>query len=443
MAEIAPFRGIVYDSAKGEIAKLIAPPYDVIGDEERAMLAAQSPKNIVHVDLPRGPAGEKEGDDRYPEAAKLFESWLAEGTLRPDEAPTLYRYHQLFALGGREYTRRGFIALVRLTPFAERVVLPHERTLSGPKIDRLKLMRATRAHFSQVFGLYEDAAGRVDETFAATDEGAVALEGRTADGVLHRLFCLTDADTIRQVVALLAPSKIYVADGHHRYETMIALRDELRAANPKAPAGSSIHFGPLFLMNASDPGLVVLPTHRLAHGLASFDLEDLARRAKDQFAVSAFPLGDRRALAEELRELGAKRPTFAVVGSGTSAAYLFSLRPGGEAAMERRGVAPALAGVDVAVLHTLVLEGLCGIDRAAQESQTNLRYVKDLSQGIDAVATGEAQAAFLMNPTRVEQVIRAADAGCVMPQKSTFFYPKIASGLVLSRIAPDEAVGVA
>jgi len=241
MAEVVPTRGQLYDPARaGSLDDLVAPPYDVVSETERSALAAKSPYNIVRVDLPQG-----DPERKYGNAARELRRWVDEGVLRRDAVPALYRYHQVFSASGQEHTRKGFIGRVRLRRFEEGVVLPHERTLSGPRLDRLALARACRTHLSQVFGLYSDPKGTVDAEFAALDSSAPALEARLGDGVVHRLWRLTDARAHARIAEAMADRKVYIADGHHRYETMLALRDELR---PLARSQrSSIEYGSMFL----------------------------------------------------------------------------------------------------------------------------------------------------------------------------------------------------
>ncbi|HTE56581.1 MAG TPA: DUF1015 domain-containing protein [Kofleriaceae bacterium] len=440
MAEIAPFRGILYDTSRVDTSRVLAPPYDVIDDPERRELMALDPHNAVRLILPEG-----EGDAKYQEAARVLDAWLGEGALRRDQRPALYRYHQIFTsaeLGGRPVTRRGFIAAVRLHRFDERVVLPHERTLSGPKADRLKLMDATQAHFSQIFTMYSDPAGETDRAFAPAERHAPALDGTTADGTRHVLWRVDDAETIGRVTRSLAPLKLYIADGHHRYETMLALRDRMReraagALDSRSPA----EFGTLFLCNMDDPGLVVLPIHRLVSGLADFRADDFLAKVAPWF--EAIPLVGAALDAAEVRSALAdsshQRPSFVAAFPGRDP-VLLALRASVSPATAGVRGAPAVSGLDVSVLHGLVLEQALGIDRAAQEAQTNIDYVKDTAKALKRVAAGEGQVAFLMHPTRVDQVKAVADAGEFMPQKSTFFYPKIASGLVINPIRPDEAL---
>src|SRR5215471_13608480 len=308
MAEIVPFRGVRYADVKNA-AKLLAPPYDVLSPADRARYAALDPHNVVQLILPEG-----EGDSKYPHAAELWGAWRKDGTLVRDDEPALYRYHQTFEAEGRTYTRKGFIALLKLERFGEGSVMPHERTLSGPKADRLKLMRACRAHFSQIFLLYSDPRRSTDKAFAAFEDEPPLVDAQTPDGVRQQLWTITDSACIRHVCTYLGDQKVYIADGHHRYETMIALRDELR---PEAPR-SAARYGCVFLSNMDDPQLVVLPTHRAVHSLAGFDERSLIERARAHFAVESRPWADAAAVRGILAEKGAQGPTVALAVPGRS-----------------------------------------------------------------------------------------------------------------------------
>ncbi|HUS69056.1 MAG TPA: DUF1015 domain-containing protein, partial [Kofleriaceae bacterium] len=417
-----------------------SPPYDVIDAEERAALAALDPHNSVRLILPEG-----EGDAKYASAARTLEEWLAAGVLRRDDRPALYRYHQVFTsaeLGGRPVTRRGFIAAVRLHRFDEREILPHERTLSGPKVDRLKLMEATRAHFSQIFGLYSDPSGETDRAFTRAEGRPPVLDGVTADGTRHVIWRVDDAETVGRVRRVMAAVKIYIADGHHRYETMLALRDRLRErAGGELDSRCPAEFATMFLCNMEDPGLVVLPIHRMVHGVPDFDAARLLERTQEWFTSTPVPggAGDAAALREALAIASGVRPSFAVLLPGRDPVIL-TLRDTVDLARAGLTGSHALTSLDVSVLHGLVIERALGIDRAAQEAQRNITYVKDTAEAVARAARGEAQVTFLMAPTRVAQVRAVADAGEFMPQKSTFFYPKIASGAVINPVRTDETL---
>ena len=444
MAEIVPFRGILYrprptGAAGSDVSSLIAPPYDVISERERSELAARSLHNSVQLILPKDRQG-GDSDERYTVAAEHLQEWLASGVMQRDAEPALYRYHQIFTPPGEaeaaSVVRRGFICRIRLHRFAEGVILPHERTLAGPKADRLKLKRATRTHLSQVFGLYNDPERAADAAFAALEQEPPALHGHTSDGVEHKLWKLTDPAAIAAVQQVLRDRRIYIADGHHRYETMLALREELRREPGYRGLDSAVEYGSIFLCNAADPGLLVFPTHRVLHSLPSFSLLALLPKLRDRFLIDEQPElpASGAQVRKELQQRGQTGPSFLLVSEGR-ALYL-TLRPDADLAAV---AGPAvLRTLDVTLLHTLVFEQALGIDRAAQEAQTYLRYVKDNEQALQAARAPGVQAVFLMNPTPVAQVMACSDAGEVMPQKATYFYPKIASGLVLNPLDPAE-----
>jgi uncharacterized protein (DUF1015 family) len=431
MAEIAPFHALRFDLSRfSDASRLIAPPYDVISESDRLALEQRHERNIVRLDLPRG-----EGDAKYAHAAAELERWLAEGTLRPEAKPALYRYEQTFSHAGRSYVRKGFTALLKLTPFADRVVLPHEHTLSGPKVDRQKLMRATRAHFSQVFTLYRDPAGAAEAAFAPIEAGKPDMDTTTPDGCRHRLWVVTDPAVIRQVAAVMKPKQVMIADGHHRYETMVGLGAELRPATA-APGASLADWGTVFFARAEDPGLLVLPTHRLVKNLPAEVLASLRSKVAPWFEVSEGNESTPEAIEARLLREGERRVTFALRQTGQAPTLWLGLRP--DADLSPLGP-PALQGLDVTVLHGLLLGPLLGIDKEAMAKQSFLGYTHDTAEALAKVNAGEVQGAFLMNATKVNQVLEACEAGFVLPQKSTYFQPKLATGIVMSRIEPGQA----
>ncbi|HUH03619.1 MAG TPA: DUF1015 domain-containing protein [Kofleriaceae bacterium] len=440
MPEIEPFRGILYDPSKVEVAQVLAPPYDVIDEAGKKALLERDPHNAVRLILPDG-----DGEAKYAEAGRTLQSWLADGTLARDARPAIYRYHQLFQLaelGDRSLVRRGFIAAVRLHQFDEGVILPHERTLSGPKVDRLHLMRATGCHFSQIFTMYSDPSRRTDQLFRKSEDRAPDLEGVTPeDGTLHRLWRVCDREIIGQLQKLMAPLSLYIADGHHRYETMLALRDELRqAAGGELGFKSAAQYGTMFVANMDDAGLFVLPTHRSIHGVEGFDADAMFERCRAYFEITPLVAAadDPELLRVTLAERSEVAPTFAALLPGDADAYIMSRR--GAADLAGAGItgSRALLDLDVTLLHELVLDRILGISREAQAAKTNISYIKDTAQAMARNAAGDGQITFVMNPPPLSQVRAIADAHDFMPQKSTFFYPKIASGLVMNRVDPKE-----
>jgi uncharacterized protein (DUF1015 family) len=421
MAEIRPFRGLRYDPSKaGDPAALLAPPYDVVDDAGRAELAARSPHNAIHFILPEG-----EGAAKYPGGARRFREQVEAVMLR-DEAPSIYLYHQRFEADGRTHVRKGLVALIELTRFGEGPVLAHERTLAGPKADRLELMRACQAHLELVFGMFSDPE-RAWERMVDPHRGAPVLEA-DFDGVGHTLWRVHEPEALAALCAHLRPRSIYIADGHHRYETMCAFRQELEAAgNPEA------RWGMIYLSNLDDPGLVVLPTHRLVHDLPAVDLPAVLEAVAPWFSRQEVPLpGDAAGMRRALATTGPATFGLAVPGSGRL--HVLRLREGFDPAAAGLGALPAaLQRLDVVVLHELLLERSLGITKAAQEAKTNIYYYKSTEQALAAAAGRDdpsVQLVCLMNATPVSDVRAVCDSGQVMPQKSTFFYPKIPNGLV-------------
>jgi uncharacterized protein (DUF1015 family) len=440
MARIRPFSGLRYDLARaGNPADLLAPPYDVIDEAHRQALADRSPHNCVHVILPQAPAGATDPLAKYQAGAAEFRK-LIETALVRDREPSFYVYHQTFASEGNTYVRKGFIALIELTRFGAGPVLPHERTLSGPKQDRLELMRACDAHLELVFGMFPDPERRWEE---AVDEalGQPVLDADW-DDVHHTLWRVSDFRACSVLEQVLADSKIYIADGHHRYETMCTFRDELEAAGRGEPA----KWGMIYLSNLDDPGLVVLPTHRLVHGLASLDLDAVVQGLARWFDVAREPLpSDASAVRTRLKAAGARGAAFGLSVPKSNELIVLSLRGDFDPAAAGLGDLPAaLQRLDVALLHELVIERALGISKEAQAAKTNLYYYKSSERAL-AVAQGrfgtgeehdeDTQLVCFMNATPVSDVVAVCDSGQVMPQKSTFFFPKIPTGLVFRDLA--------
>ena len=439
MAEIAPLHALRFFVSHGsDVAAFLAPPYDVISEKDRERLESQHEHNVVRLDLPRG-----DGDEKYVESRRLLERWLEAGVLREDPRPAIYRYEQTFQHppGGPRYVRKGFVALLRLSPFSDRIVLPHEHTLAGPKVDRHKLMRATNAHFSQVFTLYRDPAAETDAAFAPAEAAAPDIDAVTPDGCRHRLWVVADPAIIARVVEILGPKQLMIADGHHRYETKVALRDELRPAG--APPGTAtVDWGTVFFARAEDPGLLVLPTHRLVKNLKPEILASLRERAAPWFDVTEGNESDAAAIEARLLREGEARVTLAFRQPGRAGTTWFGVKK--DADLSALGP-PELRGLDVTVLHGLLLGPLLGIDRESMAKGVHLAYTHEMVDALDAVTgatpgPGGIQGAFLMNPTKVEQVLAACEAGFVLPQKSTYFQPKLATGLVMARIDAQRSL---
>ncbi len=444
MADIAPLTPLRFSSS--DLGALVAPPYDVISVAERDALAALSPDNVVRLILPAG-----EGDSKYAVAAAELARMRSAGALVRDAEPAYYKYEQTFTPPGEPHaakrTRTGFLGLVRLVPFSERIVLPHERTLSGPKEDRLKLFRSTRTNLSPGFMLYRDPSRALDGALA---KGTVVAEFDTPDGIHHRLTKIADKDAVAAITKGVASSKLLIADGHHRYET--ALRYSGEVDGPGALANGAHKYFMVFFANEDDPNLVVYPTHRHVHALPSFSLDDLAAKAALLFTVEKIDAGaEAPALLARLAEAGKKGPSF-VAGGRDGRALLLSLKADADLGAHAvlGAMIPELRRTDVAVLHGGILEPLLGITKEAQAAKTNLWYPQDARAALaqlrgqsDAARTnGPGDVLFLMNATPVADVRKVAEAGEVMPQKATFFYPKVLTGLCIHTLETSEAVQI-
>ncbi|MFO0678751.1 MAG: DUF1015 domain-containing protein [Polyangiaceae bacterium] len=441
MAEIAPLTPLRYDLSRAPsgLSTLVAPPYDVIGPEERAVLAARDPHNVVKLILPEG-----EGDAKYDHARVLLEGWKDSGVLVRDNEPAFYRYDQTFVAPGggtKSITRRGFLALVRLAPFSERIVLPHERTLSGPKMDRLKLFRATKTQLSPGFMLYADPKGELD---GPLETGRVVHTWNTPDGIHHVLAKVTARDAMQAVTEKIAGGTLLIADGHHRYETAVGYAAEVDAATGNTQPKAEHRYFMTFLVNGDDPNLVVFPTHRHVHSLPTFDGDAMIAKAKDVFDVRELARGVAAdVVSKELAASGARTPSFAAaLPDGRT--FLLALKKDVDLAKhptagQREAV---VRKTDVAILHSVLLEHVLGISLEAQAAKTNLWYPQDAPATLAELRGGKGQVLFLMNATPVRDVREVAEAGSVMPQKSTFFYPKVPTGLAIHTLDPSRFVPI-
>ncbi len=402
MAVVTPLAGVRYDPARvGALRDVIAPPYDVISSAEQTALYARSPYNVVRLVLARDA-------DRGAAAAATLRAWMENGVLRQDGAPALYPYTQTFALSdGAVRTRAGVICRLRLEDFASGVVRPHERTLPGPKADRLAVLRATGAHLSPIFGLCARAGATLAELVGAAAGAPPVIDVTEDGGNVHRLWRVTDPAAIARVQAALTPETVIIADGHHRYETALAYRDERGGAGGSASVLA-------FLCHTEQEGLVILPTHRLVRGPLGLDAAALAARLAENFTLEPVPAGRPRAAGEIDCLLADRR---------------LRLRARPAATAHLAHLPPALRALDVALLHGAILDPL-------RVSVDALEFTHDDAEAARVVASGRAAAAFCLNPPSLAEVRAVCMAGELMPEKSTYFYPKLASGLVFDLVGP-------
>jgi uncharacterized protein (DUF1015 family) len=428
MADVREFRALRYDPARVDPATTLAPPYDVISPTEQASLYDRSPYNVVRIEYGRQLVGDDATSNRYTRAASDLTAWRGAGILTRDASPALYHYRLTFDWAGRTYRRSHVFAVVRLEEWDTGVIRPHERTLAGPKEDRLALLRATRTHISPVYCLYRCESGR---PAGPLPEGA-ALYDFSAAGQRHELAAITEPSAVSALRALLARADVYVADGHHRYETALKYRDERRAACAAWSGDEPEDFVLMALTDANDPGLLVLPTHRVLHRAVP---PDALSRIGRWFDVSELPAGAEAAVYEQslARRDAGVGISFVVLGLQPGSVHLLTLRAKEHvAALMPRNESPAWKDLDVNVLQFALLQEVFGIDEAALAAGGAVSYTQRADEALQAVRTGAGSCAFLLSPTPVNQVIAVSDAGGRMPQKSTFFHPKLPTGLVLN-----------
>lgn len=427
MAIISPFRAWRYNPDQVAISDVVTQPYDKITPEMQDRYYKASAYNLVRIILGKHLPQDSEQENVYTRAAAAFQDWRRTGILRQDLQPSLYRYSQTFTIPGTsmQAERRGFIGAGQIEEYANKVVFRHEQTLSKPKADRLNLLRSTRAHFGQIFMLYS-GGGKVD---ALLQSGA-APEFEVCDEypVLHRLWKVSDADVIARVQEEMKHKKLIIADGHHRYETALAYRNERRAgARDSAPAPYDSVM--MTFVDMDLPGLVILPTQRLVFELESFSADRFKDEAAKYFTVEAMdPALDAATANGILRKAGQSGTALLAVSSGR-AFLLHTPKALGSALLA--DFSSRQQSLDVVQLHKCLLEGVLNISEEAVRNQQNVFYCREAAEALEHVRSGKAQMAFLMNPVRIEQVRDIAFAGEVLPQKSTDFYPKLLSGLTV------------
>lgn len=436
--EIKAFKAFRFNpDIVGDNGKCIAPPYDVINPTQQDKLYQQNPYNIIRVILGKKEPADNDKNNQYTRAAEYLGDWMKKGAIRQDDKETLYAYVQNFEIAGKKYQRSGFIGLGKLAQFGAGVQ-PHEKTLDGPKADRLKLTQATAAQFELVFMLYEDPKQTADKIIEKTAAQKNSLiEFTDADGVKHRVFAVDSPQDKEQIIKMMAQREVLIADGHHRYET--ALNYYNLTKNPAA------QWLMMAFVNMHNSGLVILPTHRLIGDVAGFDFKKLLSKLAENFESSRFSYssGPERADAKEnmfmkmRSEFDSGKTCFGIYAAD-GAFYAITLK--NYAVMDK--IVPQLSDasrrLDVMVLHKLILERVLGIGERELAGETNIEYIKDFGAAVDeaiaAVDKGRKQAVFFMNPTRAEQVKQVAAANEKMPQKSTFFFPKIFSGLTINKL---------
>jgi len=435
MPQIEAFRGLRYDLGHvGSLSDVIAPPYDVIGPELQDDLYQRHPANVIRLILNREEPGDDEKHDRYTRAARFLKNWQAEGVLQADPDPAVYVYHQVFSYGGQEFTRRGFMARMKLERFGEGTIYPHEETHAAAKADRLRLITACRANLSQIFGIYPDADSNAQSLLEATVIGVAPLEATDHLGIVHRLWPVSDVQVISQLAAAMGPKPMFVADGHHRYETACNYRDQLAAENDLPPQHPA-NYVMTMCVGMNDPGMIVLPTHRLFRGLPTMTASELVAKLDGAFetqdagegAAQAHPVWESIELENDQHELA----FFTTKDQRWTRAQL------NEQGMRRMAEIAGdhssdWQGQGVSILHRLAIETLLG-----GQDLPKPKYVHLVEEVVDALKTGDTDGepfplAALVMPATLKHIRQISEHGERMPAKSTYFFPKLLSGLVVN-----------
>jgi uncharacterized protein (DUF1015 family) len=449
MAQVFPFRAFRYNPAGASFERVLTQPYDKISPAMQEKYYAADPHNLIVVEKGRIHPGDTPQDNVYTRAAAALADWRRGGVVQQDPAPALYAYSQEYTVPGTDErrTRRGFIGAGQLEEYSAGVVFRHEQTLSGPKADRLELLRHTQTHTGQLFMLYSDPQRRVEEILAEAELSTPDTELRDEYGVVHRLWIISDPQRVAEIQEAMGDQKLVIADGHHRYETALAYRNECRARTRKIDPDAPFERVMMTFINTHSEGLTILPTHRVAAQIHDFSWPAVRRHLEPWFAAEEFPFSNDAKEAETRKKFLAglhKARNRRAIGvyphadSQRRAFYVLTLREGVSLAQLLPNVSPLQRDLDVVLLHEGILEPALGITPQAVTAEAHLTYEREASAALDAVDSGRAQISFLLNPCGVEQVMKIATAGEVLPQKSTDFYPKLLSGITMYRVASSS-----
>jgi uncharacterized protein (DUF1015 family) len=430
MVEVVPFNGLRYNEEKsGPLADLIAPPYDVIRPNMQEELYARNPYNVVRLILGKQYEDDNDTNSRYTRSAKDFSDWQSKDVLKEDAEPSFYVYSQEYTFNGQTNNRIGFFARVRLEDFDKGNICPHEMTLAKAKKDRAQLIRACRANFSPVFGLFSDPEGTIDGKLAKIIEQPPLTE-IDEDSVVHRMWKVDDAETIQFLSGSFKDKKVYIADGHHRYETSLAYHKEHGAEVP-----DSAHVM-MFLTNLDAQSLAIYPIHRQLKCPAPFNRQTFIKQLEPYFNAESLSKGQTADQLTVLLEKAGKNGIAFCAYLGQGEALLLKLKDIEKVVPFMEDDSNDLKVLDVYQLHTLVLRELLGIDTRKPEHQQYITYNVRTAESMANVDAGTFDLVFFMNSTRMDQVRVLAEKGIRLPQKATYFYPKLLSGLVINRFRP-------
>jgi len=442
MAKIYPFKGILYNKKKiKNLSKVMSPPYDVISPEGQDNYYQLSDFNIIKLILGKEFPGDTQYNNKYVRAAASFEGWLRHGILIQDEKPSIYVYEQRFSYGGHKWVRLGFITLMRMEDTGRGRLYPHEETLMAPKIDRLELIRATHANFDCIFTLFQDEEGKVVKIFREAMRRKPTIEAKDQSKVLHRLWRIDSRPLVNRALKEMRDKSTFIADGHHRFEAAVRFKNEMKERNTRFSEDESYNHVMVYFTPVESKGLLVLPIHRMVKPIPHLEANNFEEELKNYFEIKIFPYSKRTELKVRkkiLKELGktAIQHSFVMGIKGVPRYYLLILKSEDMVDMLLEEEKPAaFKHLDVTILHTIVMKKILGIT-----SEDQINYAKNVEEAVSGVLEGPYQIVFLLNPTKISDILEIAGKSEKMPQKSTFFYPKLLSGLVMNKIMLGEKV---
>ena len=440
MATVMPFRGILYNPEKiPDCADVTTPPYDVISADEQAAFHARHPNNVIRLILGQASATDTDHDNPHTRSAAFYRRWMQAGILKREAQPALYLKSICFPHQGQTITRYGLIALVGLEPFEKGIILPHEKTFSKVRSERLELMKATHCNFCPIFSLYPDNGNILDVVAQAAHKTAPITEFIDDQEHRHKLWRITDTALHGQVAAAMQAKRLFIADGHHRYETALNFRKHLHDTDPSYNDRHPANYVMMYLSSMNDPGLVILPAHRLIKAVSNAKIQRAIETARDYFEINEFPFTpESRQRAEHsflaaLNE-GADRQCIGIYAHKTPVFYLLTLKADMMDQLFQDELEPSLRSLDVTVLTRLIFMKILGFDQARLDNEKLIGYASTADKALQSIDSEAFDVAFLLNPTRIEQVQEVAQQGLIMPRKSTYFYPKVKSGLVMNTL---------
>ena len=441
MATILPFKGLRFNPEKiKDISKVITPPYDVISEKERDDYYQLHPDNIIRLILSKDHPGDDQSNNKYTRSAEFFDTWRKEGILKEETEPAIYIYAQEFTLSGKKYIRRGFISLVKLEDFQTGEIYPHEHTLAKPKEDRMNLMKACNANLSQVFTFFEDEGAKISSFLHKTAEGDPDIDFTDIYGVRNSLWAIKDKSVIEKLIVQMKDRALFIADGHHRYETALFYRDLVKGKKKEQNGAeySPADYIMMMCVSMEDPGLQILPTHRLARNIENLDPEKIRSSLNEIFDIS--DLGsdcNAETLTQKLSEDSHKHKIAMYIGECDKKFYMLTLR-------DEKLLDPILTGeyvewksIDTGILHGVIFDRALGIQARNISKSENVKYNQGVEDSVTKVNDGEYQIAFFLNPTKIGQIKDIATKRHKMPPKATYFYPKLMTGMVVRHISSD------